>query len=108
MTHASWQPEAGCVPQVTASGVLKPFISTIIFDTIVLALTAYKLLGPNRGGSKLVNLLFKDGLVYFTIVLVPDLQVIVMNYAESDALVHCTVSWPVFLLPFCHPYSLIQ
>ncbi len=64
--QASWQTGVGCVQPVTTSAVLKPFISTVAFDTIVLGLTAFKL-GLNRGGSRLGNMLFRDGLIYFTV-----------------------------------------
>ncbi len=49
----------------------------MVFDFIVLALNAYKLLRSNRdtgsamGSSRLGKLLFADGLVYFIIALVP-------------------------------------
>ncbi len=46
------------------------FIYTICVDFITMVLSAYKLLSLDHSRSKLMNLLFKDGLIYFLIVLV--------------------------------------
>jgi len=37
------------------------------FDFFVLTLTAYKLFNPVGGRSRLVELIFNDGLIYFVI-----------------------------------------
>lgn len=43
------------------------------FDFLVLILTAYKLLYPASGRSKLVQLIFHDGLIYFAIAFLANL-----------------------------------
>ncbi|KAF8652393.1 hypothetical protein AX16_004421 [Volvariella volvacea WC 439] len=65
---AEWQDGAGCVITGTNTEVLSAsWIYTMAFDFIVLSLTAYKLLFPTTGRSRLVNLIFSDGLIYFAI-----------------------------------------
>lgn len=45
----------------------------MVFDFVVLCLTAYKLFFPANGRSRLVNLIFNDGLIYFAIAFVDSL-----------------------------------
>ena len=62
---AIWDPRAGCVITSTDNTTLSAtFIYSMCFDFIVLCLTGYKLsVTGNR--SRLVHLMFADGLVYF-------------------------------------------
>jgi hypothetical protein len=65
---AQWVDGHGCVITGTASKLLSiTFIYTMVFDFIVLGLTAFKLLFPATTRSPLVNLVFNDGLAYFFI-----------------------------------------
>jgi len=65
---AKWIDGQGCVITETHSKLLAiTFIYTMVFDFIVLALTAFKLLFPATTRSPLVNLVFNDGLAYFMI-----------------------------------------
>lgn len=44
------------------------FIYSMVFDFIVMSLTAIKLVEPGSGSrSRLVALIFKDGLIYFIV-----------------------------------------
>jgi hypothetical protein len=44
------------------------WIYSMVFDFIVMSLTAIKLVQPGSGTrSKLVELIFKDGLIYFMV-----------------------------------------
>ena len=64
----TWLPGAGCVIIETDTKVLAAtYIYSMVFDFVVLILTGYKLLNPTVARSKLVALIFKDGLVYFVI-----------------------------------------
>lgn len=68
LLKAMWVPQQGCVITETNSKLLAAtFIYTMSFDFLVLFLTAYKLFQPNSGRSKLVELIFSDGLIYFLI-----------------------------------------
>ncbi|KAF8162465.1 hypothetical protein K438DRAFT_1985114 [Mycena galopus ATCC 62051] len=49
------------------------FIYGMSFDFIVLCLTTYKLLFPTGGKSRLVSLIFNDGLIYFVIAFLSNL-----------------------------------
>lgn len=69
LIKAAWVPEQNaCVILDTNSDLLAAtFIYTMSFDFLVLVLTAYKLFEPNTNRSKLVELIFADGLIYFII-----------------------------------------
>lgn len=65
---AAWVPGQGCVITQTDNKLLAAtFIYTMVFDFSVLTLTAFKLFSPKNGKSKLVGLIFNDGLIYFMI-----------------------------------------
>lgn len=74
LLEAQWSPEAQtCIITSTKSTVLAAtFIYSMVFDLVVLALNAYKLVLGNKdkraspmSSSRLGKLLFTDGLVYF-------------------------------------------
>lgn len=68
LTGATWLPGMGCFTlHTTAVGLSVTFIYSICFDFIVLCLCTFKLLGGTQGyrRSRLVNLVFQDGLIYF-------------------------------------------
>ena len=68
LLKAVWIPNEGCAIIETDSRILAiTFIYSMVFDFLVLVLTAYKLLYPATGRSKLVELIFNDGLIYFAI-----------------------------------------
>jgi len=65
---AVWIPGQGCAIVSTQNRILAiSFIYSMVFDFIVLCLTAYKLFSPRTGRSRLVGLIFGDGLIYFLI-----------------------------------------
>jgi hypothetical protein len=71
---AAWQDGIGCVITSTNNRILAiSFIYSMVFDFTVLSLTAYKLLYPKTGRSRLVELIFKDGLIYFLIAFLANL-----------------------------------
>jgi len=74
LVKAAWDPVQGCVITSTDNRLLAAtFIYGMSFDFIVLCLTTYKLLFPTGGKSRLVSLIFKDGLIYFVIAFLSNL-----------------------------------
>lgn len=68
LLKATWVPGQGCLITETDSRLLAiTFIYSMCFDFVVLILTGYKLFQPAAGRSRLVVLIFNDGLVYFAI-----------------------------------------
>jgi len=72
--RATWVDSVGCVITQTNNTVLAAtFIYSMCFDFIVLLLSTYKLIGVNNktvnfvGQSRLVQMLFEDGLIFFMI-----------------------------------------
>ena len=67
LLKAVWT-EAGCAIIYTKNKILAAsFIYGMAFDFLVLCLTAWKLAFPSGGRSKLINLIFGDGLIYFLV-----------------------------------------
>ncbi|KAJ7665965.1 hypothetical protein DFH06DRAFT_1185484 [Mycena polygramma] len=74
LLKAAWIPGQGCVITETDNHLLATtFIYGMIFDFTVLCLTAWKLLFPTGGKSRLVSLIFNDGLIYFVIAFLSNL-----------------------------------
>lgn len=76
LIKAEWVPGAGCVITNTDNTMLAAtFIYSMCFDFTVLVLTAWKLAWPtNRSDqSRLVNLIFGDGLIFFFIAFLANL-----------------------------------
>lgn len=65
LLKAVWA-QGGCAIIYTNNKILAAsFIYGMVFDFIVLCLTAWKLAFPSGGRSRLVTLIFGDGLIYF-------------------------------------------
>lgn len=65
--EAAWV-DGSCVITKTQNTILAAsFIYGMSFDFIVLMLTGLKLAFPTGGRSKLVSLIFGDGLIYFAV-----------------------------------------
>ena len=71
LLNAAWAPGQGCAITKTRNTILAAtFIYTMCFDFAVLVLTAAKLGVMNtsrRDRSKIVKLIFEDGLIYFMV-----------------------------------------
>jgi hypothetical protein len=68
LLKAEWIPVVGCVITGTDNNLLAiTFIYSMCFDFIVLTLTAWKLMFPSTARSRLVTLIFGDGLIFFII-----------------------------------------
>ncbi|GLB42280.1 hypothetical protein LshimejAT787_1102950 [Lyophyllum shimeji] len=75
LLKAAWVPGQGCVITSTDNHLLAiTFIYSMVFDFVVLSLTAVKLLfGGGGSSSRLVTLIFQDGLIYFAIAFLANL-----------------------------------
>ena len=68
LLKAQWVPGQGCAITHTNTTILAAtFIYSMCFDLIILILTCIKLRKPGGQRSQLMNMLFKDGLIYFFI-----------------------------------------
>jgi len=68
LLKAEWEEGVGCVITQTSNTILAgTFIYTMSFDFVILSLTAWKLAIAPSGRSRLVTLIFGDGLIYFLI-----------------------------------------
>lgn len=71
LLKAAWIPGQGCAITNTNNTLLAAtFIYSMCFDFTVLALTAFKLgiiSVPRRDRSKIVRLIFDDGLIFFIV-----------------------------------------
>ena len=89
---ADWVPGEGCVIISTNSKILSAsFIYSMSFDFIVLVLTAAKISRPSMPRSRLVTMMFADGLYYFFIAYVNEALVDPKGLLTSF---HPTVSSP--------------
>ena len=67
LLKAVWT-DSGCAIIYTNNKILAAsFIYGMAFDFLVLCLTAWKLAFPSGGRSKLITLIFGDGLIYFLV-----------------------------------------
>lgn len=67
LLKAVWA-EGGCAIIYTNNKILAAsFIYGMAFDFLVLCLTAWKLAFPSGGRSRLITLIFGDGLIYFLV-----------------------------------------
>jgi hypothetical protein len=68
LTVSKWAPGQGCVIISTKSKLLSTtYIYGMSLDFIVLILTASKLVRPSMARSRLMHMIFADGLYYFVI-----------------------------------------
>jgi len=79
LLKAEWNPAGGgCVITETNTSIIAAtFIYSMVFDFIVLCLTAFKLYSTSSGNSRLVTLIFRDGVVYFIIAFLANLVAVV-------------------------------
>ncbi|KIP12126.1 hypothetical protein PHLGIDRAFT_98489 [Phlebiopsis gigantea 11061_1 CR5-6] len=74
LLKAEWEPGTGCVITKTNTTILAAtFIYSMCFDLVVLVLSAIKLAFGEGQRSQLMDMLFRDGLVYFMIAFIANL-----------------------------------
>ncbi|KAF8903940.1 hypothetical protein CPB84DRAFT_1677629 [Gymnopilus junonius] len=95
LLKAAWIPGQGCAITETDNTMLAAtFIYSMVFDLIVLTLTAFKLVYPASGRSRLVELIFKDGLIYFTIAFLANLIATVFMLINLNAVMSVIANVP--------------
>ncbi|KAF7794913.1 hypothetical protein EIP86_006056 [Pleurotus ostreatoroseus] len=95
LLKAAWVPGQGCVITQTNTTVLSAtFIYSMCFDLVVLILTTVKLLMPGGRRSQLMNMLFKDGLIYFLIAFVANLLATVFMLMNLNAIMSVIFNVP--------------
>ena len=93
LLKAEWA-QGGCAIIYTNSKILAAsFIYGMVFDFLVLSLTAWKLAFPRGGRSRLITLIFGDGLIYFLVAYVD---------RRSVSLEPALTALQVFVQPSCH------
>lgn len=95
LLKAAWVPGQGCVIIETDSTILAAtFIYSMVFDFVVLSLTAFKLLSPPTGRSRLVELIFNDGLIYFVIAFLANLIATIFMLLNLNAIMSIIANVP--------------
>lgn len=95
LLKARWVDGAGCVIVSTNSRILAiSFIYSMAFDFTVLCLTAYKLMSPQSGRSRLMELIFNDGLIYFLIAFLANLVATIFMLLNLNAVMSIIANVP--------------
>nr|GAT59248.1 predicted protein [Mycena chlorophos] len=96
LLKAEWVPdEGGCVITSTSNRILAiTFIYSMAFDLTVLILTAWKLLFPAARRSRLVSLIFNDGLIYFVIAFLSNLLATIFMLLNLNAVMSIIANVP--------------
>ncbi|GLB38846.1 hypothetical protein LshimejAT787_0600080 [Lyophyllum shimeji] len=92
-----WVEGMGCVTSNVQSKVFAAmYIYTMAFDFLILLLTAYKLWFANRSQhrSRIVRLLFQDGLVYFVVAFVGNLIAVIFSLLDLNPVMNLIADIP--------------
>ncbi|KAF7980541.1 hypothetical protein HWV62_37681 [Athelia sp. TMB] len=92
---AEWIPGVGCAIVATDSRILAiSFIYTMVFDLLVLCMTGWKLLSPANARSRLVTLIFKDGLIFFFIAFLSNLLATIFMLMDLNGVMSIIANVP--------------
>ncbi|EGO03678.1 hypothetical protein SERLA73DRAFT_175253 [Serpula lacrymans var. lacrymans S7.3] len=95
LLKAEWVPGTGCVITSTSNRILAiSFIYSMTFDFTVLCLTGWKLAFPSNGRSKLITLIFGDGLIYFIIAFLANLLATIFMLLNLNAVMSIIANVP--------------
>ncbi|KAJ7735803.1 hypothetical protein B0H16DRAFT_1575410 [Mycena metata] len=96
LLKADWEPTmGGCIITSTDNRLLAiTFIYTMVFDFTVLSLTAYKLVFPAGGKSRLVSLIFNDGLIFFIIAFLSNMLATIFMLLNLNAVMSIIANVP--------------
>jgi hypothetical protein len=95
LLKAVWIPGQGCTVVSTNNRLLAiTFIYSMVFDFVVLILTAYKLVYPATGRSRLVVLIFNDGLIYFVIAFLVNLLATIFMLLDLNPIMSIIANVP--------------
>lgn len=99
LLKAAWVEGTGCVITSTDSTLLAAsFIYTMAFDFMVLTLTAWKLAFPKGGRSRLVEMIFGDGLVYFLVAFLANMTATVFMLLNLNAVMSVIANVPAAVI----------
>ncbi|KAG9313367.1 hypothetical protein JVU11DRAFT_5683 [Chiua virens] len=94
LLKAAWIDNA-CAITYTDNRILAiSFIYSMVFDFTVLCLTGWKLAFPANGRSKLINLVFGDGLIYFLIAFLSNLLATLFMLLNLNAVMSIIANVP--------------
>ncbi|KAH8099898.1 hypothetical protein BXZ70DRAFT_1026395 [Cristinia sonorae] len=92
---AQWSPGDGCVATQTRRVLLMlTYIYSLVFDATIFLLTAWKLSSGHHRRSRLVRLMFKDGLWYFLLVTVLNIPVVVFTSLDLNPVMNIMFNGP--------------
>ncbi|KZP33769.1 hypothetical protein FIBSPDRAFT_720172 [Athelia psychrophila] len=92
---AEWVPGEGCAIVSTDSHILAiSFMYTMLFDLVVLCLTGWKLLFPANSRSRLVTLIFTDGLIFFFIAFLSNLLATIFMLMDLNGVMSIIANVP--------------
>ncbi|OJT08135.1 hypothetical protein TRAPUB_958 [Trametes pubescens] len=98
LLKAAWIPDQGCAITNTNNKLLAAtFIYSMCFDFTVLALTAFKLgiiSVPRKDRSKIVRLIFDDGLIFFIVAFVANTIATVFMLVNLNAVMSIIANVP--------------
>ncbi|CCL99579.1 uncharacterized protein FIBRA_01597 [Fibroporia radiculosa] len=96
LIKAAWIPGSGCAITDTNNRVLAAtFIYSMAFDFLVLTLTAWKLAIPRRREqSRIVQLIFGDGLIFFIIAFLSNLLATIFMMLDLNAVMSIIANVP--------------
>ncbi|KDQ58545.1 hypothetical protein JAAARDRAFT_34361 [Jaapia argillacea MUCL 33604] len=95
LLKAVYIPGEGCVITSTSNTVLAgTFIYSMAFDFVVLTLTATKMAFPVGGRSKLFNMIFQDGLIYFIVAFLANLLATIFILLNLNPVMSVIVNVP--------------
>ncbi|KAH0826678.1 hypothetical protein J3R83DRAFT_5066 [Lanmaoa asiatica] len=94
LLEAAWIQQT-CVITYTNNQILAiSFIYSMVFDFTVLCLTGWKLAFPANGRSKLITLIFGDGLIYFLIAFLANLLATIFMLLNLNAVMSIIANVP--------------
>ncbi|KAH8099894.1 hypothetical protein BXZ70DRAFT_1026385 [Cristinia sonorae] len=97
--HAQQIPGQGCVAVDTNRVLLMiSFIYSLVFDTIIFSLTAWKLSGAKDYRSRLVRMMFNDGLVFFLLVTIMNIPVVIFSSLNLNPIMNIIFNFPAATL----------
>ncbi|KXN86498.1 hypothetical protein AN958_09970 [Leucoagaricus sp. SymC.cos] len=91
---ATWNGTACVITKTENRTLAISFIYSMAFDFTVLCLTAYKLLSPQTNRSRLVGLIFGDGLIYFLIAFLANLIATIFMLLDLNAVMSIIANVP--------------
>jgi len=99
VVSATFVPGTGCVADQTKPILLMmTFIWSIVLDSTVFLLSAYKIAQPGPGQrSKLVNMIFRDGLIYFFVALIANIPAAVFVFLNLNPVMQLIMNSPAAL-----------